>query len=312
MNKSSFFIENKAIFGSFPTIEDLEYFTSIGVTSFVDLTSENENLKPYAKHLPDDVTYLNFPIKDRGVPENLVEFSKFIIRLCHIIKSCRDGGKIYIHCKGGHGRAGIVVACILCYIYKINPDTALNLTTKYHNNRTEMRPKWRRIGSPQTLHQKNFVLKICRPLYFYKAYKSGVSAGYSNFIINPIKTDIGNFQNAEAAFQAYKDINNIDYIKNLESTESPFVVKQLGQNCNLPSDWYSKKYELMKKVINFKFDQYPEFQKSLIESNLRCIYHQNMKDNYWGKGDGSGFNKLGVILMQIREERLLSNEYNYD
>ena len=307
MNKSSFFIENKAIFGSFPKDEEINYFKSIGVVYFIDLTTPDEELKSYKDNLPENIKYLNFPIRDRSIPDNTYEFSKFVIQVCRIIKNLEKSKKIYVHCKGGHGRAGILVACILCYIYKITPDVALNLTTTYHNNRVEMRPKWRRIGSPQTLHQKNFVLKMCKPLYFYKAYKTGISAGFSNFTIYPIKTDIGNFQTAEAAFQAYKDVDNKEYIETLENTESPFIVKELGQKCNLPDNWYLKKYDLMKKVITYKIEQYDDFKEALINSNLRCIYHQNIKDNYWGKGDGTGFNKLGIILMEIREQLILND-----
>jgi len=51
--------------------------------------------------------------------------------------------KLYVHCKGGHGRAGVVVASILCYYYNIEPNRALELTTQYHSQREEMRAKWR-------------------------------------------------------------------------------------------------------------------------------------------------------------------------
>ena len=30
--------------------------------------------------------------------------------------------KIYIHCKGGHGRAGLVVSCILCYTCRLSSE----------------------------------------------------------------------------------------------------------------------------------------------------------------------------------------------
>ena len=44
-----------------------------------------------------------------------------------------------------------------------------------------MREKWRKIGSPQTYEQKNFVYNFCKIIIFYKACKSGITNGFSNF-----------------------------------------------------------------------------------------------------------------------------------
>ena len=81
MNKSSFFIENKAIFGSFPKDEEINYFKSIGVVYFIDLTTPDEELKSYKDNLPENIKYLNFPIRDRSIPDNTYEFSKFVIQV---------------------------------------------------------------------------------------------------------------------------------------------------------------------------------------------------------------------------------------
>ena len=64
--------------------------------------------------------------------------------------------KIYIHCKGGHGRVGIAVASLLCYIKNISVEESLKLTNECHKKREIMKEKWRNIGSPQTYNQKKF------------------------------------------------------------------------------------------------------------------------------------------------------------
>ena len=47
MNKCSFFIKNKALFGSYPNPEQVNELQSIGVKYFVNLTLPLENLLSY-------------------------------------------------------------------------------------------------------------------------------------------------------------------------------------------------------------------------------------------------------------------------
>lgn len=163
MERSSEFIEGKARFGSYPTQNDIEVLEEYGVRYFVNLTKQDEKkITPYTTKY----TKISFPITDIGTPDHWVDFARFIARLCHIIRTLKKGEKVYIHCKGGHGRAGIVVACVLCYIYKLTPQEALRRTLHYHGQRKIMRDRWRTMGSPQTHSQKQFVHKFFRPVYF--------------------------------------------------------------------------------------------------------------------------------------------------
>lgn len=162
MKRSSYFIKDKALFGGYPTQENVDFFESINVKYFVDLTFSGE------KHIiPYKTTseYLRYPIVDQCGPKDWNNFAQFIYTLSKIIFALEVDEKIYIHCKGGHGRAGVVVACLLCHIYKIGPSRALIKTKEYHNNRLEMRQKWRKLGSPQTKLQKSFVYNFFNPLY---------------------------------------------------------------------------------------------------------------------------------------------------
>jgi len=69
----------------------------------------------------------------------------------------KDNVYTYIHCRSGHGRSGLVVACILKVYHSWDTDTALMKTNEYHNMRKDMKPQWRRIGAPQTTGQKDYV-----------------------------------------------------------------------------------------------------------------------------------------------------------
>ena len=179
MNKSSYFIPDKALFGSYPSHEAAKELEEEGVCLFVNLTEAIENLEQYI-HSPTS-EMISFPIPDRKIPCNILHYSLFIMKIVMRLANFKGRQKLYVHCKGGHGRAGVVVASILCYYYNIEPSRALELTTQYHSKRQEMRAKWRSIGSPQTAKQKQYVVKLFDPLRFYKAYKMGNTTGFSNF-----------------------------------------------------------------------------------------------------------------------------------
>lgn len=200
MDNCSYFIKDKAIFGSFPTQESVNELEQEGVRYFIDLTdinTETRIVKYTTKY-----TYINYPIKDNYIPTHCVEYSKFIIRLAKIIKNLPKTSMIYIHCKGGHGRSGVVVASLLCFIFNLTPEQALEYTTKCHSNRRIMRDKWRKIGSPQTYIQKKFIHKFFEPLKIYHSNKNSISLGFSNISNHTIKIDNNEFYNTELAIKA--------------------------------------------------------------------------------------------------------------
>jgi hypothetical protein len=159
MDTSSFFIDKKAMFGSYPTQDTVDILEEKGVRFFVNLTYEHEKkITPYSTRY----NYISFPIPDGGIPTNKKEFIIFIYTMCNIIKNLKGDDSIYIHCKGGHGRSGVVVACISAKVFCMSSTMALSYTSNCHYNREIMREKWRQIGSPQTLSQRKFVISMCR------------------------------------------------------------------------------------------------------------------------------------------------------
>ena len=166
MDYCSFFIKNKCLFGSYPAPEQVTELESIGVRYFVNLTHSAES--KITDYLVGDTSeIINFPIDDGGVPTDDIAFTRFIYGLCDIfadMDTTADGldTKIYVHCKGGHGRSGLVVACLIAKINGVSPKLALEMTRNFHDDRLVMRMKWRQLGSPQTHKQKQFVYNACR------------------------------------------------------------------------------------------------------------------------------------------------------
>ena len=161
MDNCSYFIENKAIFGSFPSQIQVLELENIGVRFFINLTFSSE-----PKLIPYTTNYVTIShlIPDKSIPSEHVPFCKFIYNLYITLKFLGDGEKIYIHCKGGHGRSGIVVAMLLALYHNISAEEALEMTRRCHQERLVMRDKWRRIGAPQTAQQRDFVCKMFEPI----------------------------------------------------------------------------------------------------------------------------------------------------
>jgi ribA/ribD-fused uncharacterized protein len=303
MDNSSYFIKNKALFGSFPTQDAVKELENEGVRYFINLTFPNEKkITPYITNF----NYISFPIKDRFYPENTIEFSKFILYISKIILELNENDKIYIHCKGGHGRSGVVVAILLCNLFNLTPEKALEHTTKSHNNRIIMRDKWRQIGSPQTYHQKNFVRTFCKPINFFKATDSGYTAGFSNFSNHSVHIpNRGVFRTSEAAFQSYK-LNNNEYINKQLNPLSPNISRLLGNKIILTEEWWSNiAPDILFRILKYKFIQHPELKENLLNTGISPIIYNTKTDNMLGVYYNSGSNLLGKTLVKLRTYFLL-------
>lgn len=89
-------------------VEDVPALHAAGVTLFVDLTEEGE-LPPYAAAVAVPVRHARRPIADFSV--TTVEEMRETLDL--IDAELAAGGVVYLHCRGGCGRTGTVVACRL-------------------------------------------------------------------------------------------------------------------------------------------------------------------------------------------------------
>lgn len=208
METSSFFIEGKAMFGSYPTQESVDVLEGKGVRCFVNLTHDDETkIAPYTTKY----TYISFPITDYGIPTDQYLFATFIYQLCHTIRNLPEEELVYIHCKGGHGRAGIVVSCIISEIFSVDTLTALRYTSECHSKRSVMRDKWRRIGSPQTTNQKQFVHDTFRECFISNRHVLSMSSNYS------VTIDGNVYTTALEAFDTLidKTKSNIDLLRRI-------------------------------------------------------------------------------------------------
>lgn len=305
MNRISEFIKNKAYFGGYPSQDMVDELENNNVRHFINLTCDGE--RKISKY-KTKYNYIHYPIVDHSVPTNWKTFAQLILKIVIVIKSIKPNKKIYIHCKGGHGRSGVLVACLLCYINQISPPEAISLTTKYHNERKEMKEKWRLVGSPQTRSQKHFVTKFFEPLYIYADYYQKYTYGFTIKSTHSISIkNFGLFPTMEAAFLAYKDPANDHYIRQLETCINISNISSIGQSIPTPNNWDKIKDQIMLNVLSLKINQHHDIKKNLVNTGLRPIKFCST-DIYWGMSDikkNHGLNKLGIILMQLRNQLYL-------
>ena len=192
----SHFYNNQCYFGSYPTQTQVDEMELFGINYFIDLTHKHES--KITHYITNKATYLNFPIKDFYIPKDILPF----YHLVHHIKTLIENNhKIYIHCKGGHGRSGILVACLLGVLKNLDGYNAIKETTFIHNQRKNLKKKYLKDGSPQTSLQKHFVIN------FFKPYVINIhNPLHNNYeqLFTIYGFDV--FENASSAFDYFKNL----------------------------------------------------------------------------------------------------------
>lgn len=132
----------------------------------------------------------------------------------------------------------------------------------------------------------------------------------SNFYESPIIYEGLTYRNNEAAFQAAKVLYGRDAFINLDASSA----KKMGRRVQLRNDWEDVKNEVMYEVCKAKFSQNEDLKRRLLATGNEYLEEgtTGWHDNIWGNcncekcKDVPGENRLGKILMRVREE--LRNE----
>lgn len=134
----------------------------------------------------------------------------------------------------------------------------------------------------------------------------------SNFYPSPIKVQLDNKTSmiaptAEHLFQFMKTSSIEEGIAIL-SAPTPGEAKRLGRKCFLLKDWKNVRDKVMYEILVEKFT-IPELKEKLLATGDEYLEEGNYwHDNYWGNchcekcADITGQNKLGILLMKIRED----------
>lgn len=120
---SNYLLEDRILFGWYVTdpassgnySNNVDLLIKTNRDVFINLTTSAErqgfyDYIPRVKSQIPDAMFLSFEIPDCGIPQDLTSFTKFILELKGLFD---QGKKLFIHCRGGHGRSGLVTACLL-------------------------------------------------------------------------------------------------------------------------------------------------------------------------------------------------------
>ena len=122
----------------------------------------------------------------------------------------------------------------------------------------------------------------------------------SNFYAAPVVWDGVSYKNNEPAFQSAK-VGREYRQEFAELTASE--AKKLGRKVPLRPDWENVKERIMYEICLAKFSQNEELKEKLLLTGECALEECNTwGDKVWGTVNGEGENKLGKILMKIREE----------
>jgi predicted NAD-dependent protein-ADP-ribosyltransferase YbiA (DUF1768 family) len=165
--------------------------------------------------------------------------------------------------------------------------------------------------------------------------------GFSNFYPSPFELHGHRWDTVEQYFQAHKfyvpeSEAHMAYFRAIGVCDSPMKVKMLGTQSKktrfpaqlekwvlnkktdtrrlvdvidanagvcLRADWEAAKEGVMKEGLRAKFSSNPTLANLLLSTGERRIVENSPRDSYWGIGkDGRGKNRLGALLMEVREE----------
>ncbi len=129
----------------------------------------------------------------------------------------------------------------------------------------------------------------------------------SNFLEYPVIWQNEKYDTAEHAYQSAKALRMNDG-KYVACAIGPGQAKFRGRRVEMRSDWEEVKDGVMLDIMRAKFSD-PKLKKMLLETGDAELIEGNFwQDKYWGVCDGEGLNKLGKILMQVRNELQLLKE----
>lgn len=127
---------------------------------------------------------------------------------------------------------------------------------------------------------------------------------FSNFSRHPIELDGAIWPTSEHYFQAQK-FAGTPYAEEVRAQPTPMQAAQMGRRRDLPfrGDWGTLKDDVMRVALQAKFTQHPQLRELLLATGDAELIEHTKNDAYWADGgDGTGRNRLGELLMELRQQ----------
>lgn len=127
---------------------------------------------------------------------------------------------------------------------------------------------------------------------------------FSNFSRHAVTLNGERWPTTEHYFQAQK-FAGTEHETAVRRCKTPSLAARMGRDRKLPlrRDWESVKDRVMLDALRAKFTQHEELRAVLLGTGDATLVEHTANDSYWGDGgDGSGKNRLGQLLMRLRDE----------
>jgi ribA/ribD-fused uncharacterized protein len=121
------------------------------------------------------------------------------------------------------------------------------------------------------------------------------------------------FPTVEHGFQAAKTTSSTERRK-IQQQPTPGKAKRMGKTVTLRADWDDMREGVMLDLLRQKFSRSPLREELLNTGSEELVEENRWHDTYWGrcsclKHSGVGLNRLGILLMQVRDEVHRGDEF---
>ena len=127
---------------------------------------------------------------------------------------------------------------------------------------------------------------------------------FSNFSAHPFKLEGKVWPTSEHYFQAQK-FAGTEHEETVRNAKTPAMAAKLGRSRSLPlrADWEAVKDDIMRAALRAKFEQHPKLKSLLLSTGDAELIEHTRNDRHWADGgDGTGKNRLGILLMERRAQ----------
>lgn len=156
-------------------------------------------------------------------------------------------------------------------------------------------------------------------IYFYETFEGNSKPEHrylNNFYNSPFISESGeSFASVEHYYQCHKfgDFTKEgfkDKFESIRKSEDADICKKLSRKYTKemkPEDWDKENWDnklkdyYMKRALTFKFSQNKDLLSKLLSTKDYKLIEESKKDAYWGGLIENSLNKLGYMLMELRD-----------